>query len=293
MVILSITLFKSENIRSQDHLEIGNQWIHEYYEILGPGVYTNHKIDSITITKDTLINNKTYFQLISTRKHLCGIFGSSEYLREEENKIYRLAKDSQTEFLLIDFNEQDSYEIKSENGPEVIEAEAIIDSFGTTTFPSGHIVETQFMKIINNQSYDDETQYAVHRKIGFLNPGLLFPDIGTGLCDFFQRTQKFKCFISNQDTIKFTETDCFEFTIINSTTDVKIEQIELHPNPTFDYVNLPNNLKFLKSHNVNGLEVSIIELENKLNLANLKKGIYIITMENSSGEKFISKVVKL
>lgn len=284
----------SNNLRSQNFLETGNQWIFEFYNVVGPTATYNHKIDSITITKDTIINNKNYFQLESTRSHYCGIFSSLEYLREEEDKIYRLSKDFQSEYLMLDFKEVDSYLMQTDSGFGFIESEVIIDSIGISIFPSGQEIETQFMRVLNNQSYGDEALYKVHQKVGFLNPGFLFPNIGTGLCDHFDKAIQYKCFISNQDTINFTERGCFDFNIIDSTNELFEEQIELFPNPTFDQINLPEGYMPLKVYDIKGIELQVPINQNTLDLSQLKNGAYVLILKNtSSNKRFVTKVVKM
>jgi len=284
----------SQSLLSQNFLDIGNQWVFEYYEALGPGAYINRKIETITITKDTFINNKVYFELVSTRAHLCDIYGISEFLREEEGKLYRLSRNAETEFLMIDFNEQVSYEITSETFGGSILSEAVIDSFGVETFPSGQQIETQYMRILNNLSYDDNTLYKVHNKIGFLNPGLLFPDIGTGLCDPSGKFILNKCFISNQDTIRFTDSDCFEFDILDSVEEFPIEQIEIYPNPATDFVTIPANLSVLRLHDMNGVEFKVKVNGNNIEIADLVNGVYFLIFEdNTSAKRLMSKFVKL
>ena len=98
-------------------------------------------------------------------------------------------------------------------------------------------------RALNNQSYEDDTPYKVYKNIGFLGPGLLFPDLGTGLCDF-QDGITFRCVATEKDTIHFTEFDCFELQIINTIKTVLPETIILSPNPASDFVTVPSGLIF-------------------------------------------------
>jgi len=294
-ILLMTFLMSLPNICvSQNFLEIGNQWLFETKEFIGPGVINYQKIDSITITKDTIINNKSYFKLEATVKELCWVFLEEEYLREEENKIYRLSRDKSSEYLMIDFEETDSYQIQAESISGDINGEAIIDSFGITLFPSGQEIETQYLRIINNESFDDDQPYKVHHKIGFSNPGILYPNVGTGLCDNFFSYQEFKCFISEGDTIQLTERDCFEFEILEATNDLALEQIDLHPNPSRDFVVIPESMEVQYLQNVHGQKQPLDFVDNKLSLELFHAGTYIVLLKNTLDDSMVlSKIVKI
>ncbi len=191
-------------------LQEGNQWIYEYTEVIVPSLY-DQTIETITVIGDTLINSYTYAILYATEPSPCGINGTYEYLREDGDKIYRLNRAKNQEYLMIDFAETDSYIMYFENGNmgnDIDTATVMIDSFGIDVLPDGKAIEVQYSHIINNQSYDDETVYKVYKNIGFVQPGLLFPDLGTGLCDPYPGTHvELRCHISD-DTLHFTQLDC-------------------------------------------------------------------------------------
>lgn len=216
-------------------LEIGKQWIFEdmhFSNIIFP--FSDTTIETITIIKDTIISGQNYSKLVLSRHPSCWNTGDVEYLREEGDKIYRLSRDYSQEFLMIDFSEDSTYTMLFDNYQSSADtAIAVIDSFGTEYAFDGTLLETQYMKILNNLSYDDETQYKVYKDIGFLYPGLLFPDLGTGLCDF-QDAVTLRCVVNGTDTIHFTEFDCFELQIILSTNNIDEDAFIISPNPASD-----------------------------------------------------------
>jgi len=294
LTIILVLFTIAFSVNAQNFLNIGDQWILEHKKFVGPNAVYYQKIDSITITKDTLINAINYLKIESTLSHLCGVYEETEFVREENGKIYRLFKDLESEYLMIDFDEQFAYSIGAEIGPQYLIGDAQIDSFGIYEFPSGQKIETQFLKIINNQSYGDDYQYKVHKGIGFLNPGILFPNMGTGLCDNFWETVINKCHISNGDTIRFSDIDCFEFDILDSTDQINSSRINIFPNPTNGLINLPQGFELFKITSMSGKTKPFSKDGEFINIDNLENGIYVMYFIDKSTEKItISKIVKI
>lgn len=291
-IIISITLCSTLAI-GQDFLSIGNQWIFEHKKFVGPNTTFYEKIDSISVTKDTFINDKTYFKLESTIPHICNIFKSVEYLREEEDKIYRLDNDLGEERLMIDFAAERNFTIQTNLLDNIITSEVIVDGIGTTTLPSGHELKTQNTRVLNSLSFEDNEPYTIYENVGFVNPGMLFPDIGTGLCDVFE-TMTLKCFLSSQDTFRFTNEACFSSDILDSTIDIVPQQEKLYPNPTLGLITIPNDHTVHSIYDLRGKKY-IAELKsNKLVLESFDPGIYIIILESNFGQELsYSKIVKM
>ncbi len=291
IAITIISFFLLNTASSQDFLKIGNQWLFEHESFFWP-IFKN--IESITVTKDTVIDNKLYFKLEASKRHVCHIFFETEFLREDNNKIYRLSRDKQREYLMIDFDAQTSYDITTDVGWDTIHSQVIVDSIGTTIFSSGQVIETQFVHVLNNQSYEDWAQYRIYKGIGFLCPGLLFPDIGTGLCDPFTEWMEPVCFISNQDTVWFSNSECYGIGIIDAIQETSISVINLSPNPTHGIIYLPDNHTLLSVTNIEGQQFEVNVKDHNININVLPNGIYVLLLKNNiSGDIKTGRIVKI
>lgn len=274
---------------TQDFLTLGNEWIFEYNEYIGSSAYLQ-SIESIKVTKDTIIGGLQYQKLESTRTAPCAIFRKVEFLRAENGKIYRRNEDLAGELMMIDFDATDSYEMLHEiaYGDQIIETTVLKDSIGIEILDSGDTLDIQYLRIENNQSYGDDPTYKLSRRIGFLGlRSLLFPDIGTGLCDTPQWAQM-RCHINGQDTLHFfKDVDCSEIYIVNSTNQINDSDIKVFPNPAKDHVVISSEEAVIKSfqiYNVNGLLVVEKELDQltnriEINASDWNKGIYYIHIQ--------------
>lgn len=270
LVFLLVTEAKSQNM-----LQTGKQWIFEdmHYSNLFFS-YSDTTIETITIVSDTIINNLEYKRVETSRHPSCWNANEVEFLREDGEKIFRLSFDHQQEFLMIDFAETMSYEMLFDNGGGSIDTgRVVIDSFGTEYAFDGTLLEVQYMRILNNQSYDDEQLYKVYKNIGFLQPGFLFPDLGTGLCDF-QDGITLRCIANGVDTIHFSEFGCFELPIINNTKEIKVESLILSPNPATDFISIPSGLIFLDIMDIFGLITIPDHDANRISIQNYSPGVY-------------------
>lgn len=294
ITFLFITICFLGQIQSQSMLEVGKQWVFEdmhYSNIWFP--YSDTTIETITITADTIINFQIYKKLVLSYHPSCWNTGDVEYLREEDEKIFRLSRNLDQEFLMIDFGEEAGYEMLFDNGAGVVDTgSVIIDSFGFEYAFDGTLLEVQYMRILNNQSYDDDTPYKVYKDIGFLYPGFLFPDLGTGLCDF-QDGIILRCVAFENDTIHFTEFDCFELQIINNIRQVHPEMVTLSPNPTTDYMTIPSGLVFLDLIDIYGAIYKPDSDSNRVYLNNFPEGIYLARFNDPTESKiYIGRIVK-
>jgi hypothetical protein len=275
-------------------LEIGKQWIFEdmhYSNIWFP--YSDTTIETITITADTSINSNLYKKVVLSRHPSCWNTGDVEYLREEGDKIFRLSRNLDQEFLMIDFGEEVGYEMLFDNGAGAIDTgTVIIDSFGIEYAFDGTLLEVQHLRVLNNQSYDDDTPYKVYKDIGFLYPGFLFPDLGTGLCDF-QDGIILRCVTTALDTIHFTGFDCFELHVINNINPVLPGIVTLRPNPTTDYVTIPLGFVFIDLVDHYGSLYRPDSDTNRIYLHNFPAGIYLLRFNDSVENKiYIARIVK-
>lgn len=277
---------------SQSMLEPGKQWIFEdmhYSTIWFP--FSDTTIETITIEKDTIINSQVYSKLVLSRHPSCWNTATVEYLREDGEKIFRLSRDHQQEFLMIDFAETTGYQMLYDNGLNTIDTgTVIIDSFGTDYAYDDTLLEVQFVRILNNQSFDDDTPYKVYKNIGFLYPGLLFPDLGTGLCDF-QDGITLRCVATQQDTIQFTSFDCFELQHIDHVSPIHTETVILYPNPSTAFILIPPGYDFLDMFHSSGIRMAPCIDSNRIYVDTLPAGMYVVRFVKG-GKVFVGVVMR-
>lgn len=274
-------------------LQEGNQWVYEidHWSWIH-FAYIDTTIETITIGTDTSINGLDYSKVIFSSVPACLNASPTEYLREDGNKIYRWHNGLQQELLMIDFDETVGYELIYNGYDDIDTGMVIIDSFGIEVVADGTPVDVQYLRIINNQSYDDYTTFKVYKNIGFIEPGLLFPDVGTGLCDVGNGLH-FRCHISGQDTIHFTNYDCFELPVINGTNDPAVEVLKIFPNPATDFVFIPEDVKFIDLINLSGQVMRVEEEPEMIQLSGIPTGHYIARFISSDGrEIYLGRVVK-
>jgi hypothetical protein len=297
-LFLSISWFALINtpVLSQSFLAPGNQWVFEdnIYVTGFPIPLVSQTIETITVGSDTIINQNIYSELTATVNEPCGVFSTTEFLREEGNRIYRLSHNHDMEFLMIDFDETDSYQLLYEPWfSEIDTATAIIDSFGIEILYDGTEVDVQYMHILNNQSFEDEAIYKVYRNIGFVQYGLLFPYLGVGLCDVYESIG-LRCQISGTDTLHFTEYDCFESSIINSVRNAEMNSIQLFPNPVSTEINIPSGMTLLDMMNMNGQRIKPDQHGNNINVNYLPSGQYYIRLFSyDKSELLLGRIIKI
>ena len=281
---------------SQSILHQGNEWIYEH-NIYTPGVgIESQTIEKISIGTDTVINNHTYTRLIASKEPPCRIYRTIEFVREDGNRLFRLGPDGQSEYKMIDFTDSVGYEMHfwSLVDPGSIDtAFTIIDSFGSEYVYDGTIVGVQYMRIFNNQSYDNDAVYKVYQNVGFVQYGLLFPDLGTGLCDVFEGT-RLRCHVTSKDTIHFTEFDCFESSIPDTTENLGWVKIELFPNPSYGEVYAPDELEVKGIYNIDGISQMFSQTGRTLSIDNLVPSVYIVILiSRNKSAVFYGKIVKM
>lgn len=283
------------NGSAQNMLQQGNQWIFEdqIWSFLH-GYNIDTTIETITVTGDTMINDKTYARLTLSRHPPCWNVTNPEYLRSEGSKIYRLSRDHSQEFLMIDYEETTGYEMLYDTYSGVIDTgRVLIDSFGIEYTFDGIPLDVQYMKIINNQSFDDSATYKVYKDIGFLYSSILFPNLGTGLCDFTDNIF-FRCAVIGLDTFHFTQYDCFELPIIDATKDITITEVNLQPNPAIDIVMIPDGYQLTGVYDLQGTYALPYHDDKTIDISYLASGMYIFQFIGPDGKRaFYGKVIKL
>ena len=273
----------------------GHAWIYEHneYDAL-PNPLVSQTFETITVGIDTLINDQTYTILNATLRDPCGVFNTKEYLREEEGKIYRLSWDLSQELLMIDKNELEEYLLPyATYHDEVDTATAIVESFTIEHTFDGVPVKVQNLQILNNGSIGDEEIFKMYEDIGFVQYGLLFPNLGTGLCDV-SSSFRLRCFTDGTDTLHFRELGCFESELIISTKEVDLDHIQLSPNPATDRLEIPVGFVFLSITDLNGRSVSPGIADAFIELDGLPAGYYLVRFISTDQRKMVSgRFVKL
>lgn len=289
LILISSCIFGGSCF-SQNFLEQGKQWVYEYNDYFGPGF--TQTIETITVGNDTVIEGNTYYKMEITENHPCGIFRDVEFLREEGNRIYRRSQREDREFLMIDFAETENYElpydVKWVGEGSVDTGTAVIDSFGMETAYDGTPFEVQYLHILNNQSYEDLAAYKVYANLGFVQYGLLFPNLSTGLCDVSESVS-LRCLISGQDSVRFTEYDCFE--IVSSTRDIVRGEVRLYPNPTAGQLTVPEAYTVLRALDISGRDVDYELSGNTLELLARTPGIYFLLLEDNSQSLYTARII--
>jgi hypothetical protein len=208
-------------------------------------------------------------------------------------KYYRLSEDHTQEFLMIDFDETAGYEMLFDNlGGGIDTAEAIIDSFGVELAKDGTPMDVQYMRIHNNQSFDDDTEYKVYRNVGFVQYGLLFPDLGTGLCDVMVGIE-LRCYVDGQDTVHFTEFGCNEITLMNATHDAALSSIQLSTNPALDEIYLPGGYDLNVVYTIQGQQIVARQTGNTVYTGSWPAGVYVLWLTSSDQKEVrVGRIIK-
>jgi uncharacterized repeat protein (TIGR01451 family) len=277
-------------------LVAGRKWIYAYetYEAL-PDPLVSQTFETITVEADTTMNGLVYSRMEITKEEPCGIFWETEYLREDEGKIYRLSRDLIQEFLMIDFNETQSYEILFESsGGQLDTGIAVVDSFGMETTFDGLPIEVQYLHILNNGTYSDDAVFKVAKDIGFIGEGgLLFPYLGIGLCDVMEGI-RFRCHTNGIDTLHFTEFGCYESTLVSSEESIDDHTVSLFPNPATDRLVIPEGLIFLSMNDLHGRLVELSYSSGFLELGEIPAGYYLVRFVSPDQQKILTgRIVKL
>ena len=194
---------------------------------------------------------------------------------------------------MIDFSNQPSYDMTFEIYGDEIPTTVINDSTGTEFLPSGESIDLIYQRIINNSSFGDEAVYKLSEKIGYIEYGLLFPDIGTGFCDV-DLVVNLRCKISGTDTIRLTDLDCFEPSIKSSAKDISLKAPMVFPNPTQGIINMKGPYSILGIQNVAGSIMKFTAHSNKIDISTFPNGIYFLKLKDDRTlQIYTQKIVKM
>ncbi len=196
---------------------------------------------------------------------------------------------------MMDFTNQISYDMTYESSwfNSEVQTTVLNDSIGFEILSSGEQISLTYQRIINNSSFEDNAIYKLSKDIGYIEYGLLFPDIGTGLCDVYQNIN-LRCKISGNDTTRLTELDCYETSIISSTIDVVEGKPIIYPNPTHGTVKIEGNYKVISIQNSTGAPIEIPDLKNKIDLSGFPKGIYFVMLKRNYDNRINTyKIIKM
>ncbi|MDQ3015730.1 MAG: hypothetical protein M3R25_03270 [Bacteroidota bacterium] len=279
-------------VTSQKILQQGNQWIFEEMDWNLLQGFTDTFFVTITVEEDTLINGLTYSKVIYSNVPPCWNVRSTEYLRGDGSKIYRRSRDNQQDFLMLDFDETVGYTMLFDGSYNPLDTSFVqIDSIGPYVTGGGDIIEVQYTKVINNQAYGDESPYLIAKDIGFISLGILFPELGIGLCDFHDPTE-LRCAVIDGDTTHFTHYDCFELT--NSVIPIEVATYSFQPNPVSDYLQIPEGMKYLEMVSLTGHVIYPMVENGRLYFNDISPGYYVVRMISILDNRVVAgRVVKL
>jgi hypothetical protein len=195
---------------------------------------------------------------------------------------------------MIDFDETVSYPILFENMSGQIDTGlAIIDSFGMETLLDGKTVEVQYLHVLHNGSVEDEAPFKVYKNVGFVGyTGLLFPSLGTGLCDVMESLE-LRCYTDGIDTLHFTPFDCYEITLGSATKEIEFKEIMLSPNPAADEIFLPDGFLVEECWTILGQLLPFYQAGDKLDIRNWPSGMCFLKLRNLyTNDLGVSRIIK-
>lgn len=259
---------------------IDDKWIYEQEEYFGGG---NSLIDFVTFQiTDTFSNT-------NIKKYL---LDETDTVYIDNNKMYFWDSHYNEYIMYYDFDETSSYEIKYydpfRQSDEI--ATIVVDSISYKLFGVDSL-KTQHIHILNSGT-SEEYQEVVYEGIGAGHFGIKFL-LGCGLCDFNPYTTKLRCFSNKEKIYNFVDYACDSTWLLTNTSDIKIDDLEIYPNPTDEIVNI-NGLS-------NDVPYEIFTIDGKLfkkgmtknySLSIEDKGFYIVRLY-VSGAWISKKIVKI
>lgn len=274
--ILLVFISLSARPFAQSMLEEGNQWTFQEIKWTLAQGYVDTFLVTITVEEDTIIDGLFYSKVVHSHHPPCWNIRTTEYLRREGNKIYRRSRSMDQDFLMLDFDETVGYEMLFDGGHNPQDtAYVLIDSVGILQTSAGDYLNVQYVRVINNQATDDDAQFIIGREIGFIEWGIVFPQLGNGLCDFHDPIE-WRCAIISGDTTHFFAYDCFE--LISSTKNPPHGIYAFYPNPFEDYILIPPDMRFAELISITGQRIQLQKTGSSLYTGNLVQGFYVVRM---------------
>ena len=272
---------------------VGTQWTYTDY----PFTIGDITLKTMTLTEDTIIDNRTVYKLDGT----CGCHFLPEYLSEEGEKMYYFYKGAF--HLLYDFSlvAGDTLRISTTSVPEwmLVGIDTLlfaIDSVSSLPFNGEDLIVQHTRSVggidsIGNYTFglgysDFNSPWIEH--IGAKN--CLFP---MGLCE---EVDELRCFQTpSGETLNFT---IAESCLLNPTNDLENLKLKIYPNPiteSFQIENPEGNSYDLRIYDLNGRLIHQQLKERSANqtydLVNQPPGMYIVEI-NQEGKKGYQKIIK-
>lgn len=291
--LLIILVSLNIQVNAQEWDSIGTSLIYSQYSWTGSFVYPI-KFESISRDSSTgyieinEIHNET---LIETH---------TVYAEEEQVYLYNQYQD--TFNLLYDYSLIQGDTLYTRIGSYSYETELVyrIDSVYLTEI-DGQFIKTQKISAIPELNTFNVVwgSNIIYEGIG--NSTFYLP-LG---CCFDPWPGPLRCKITDMETIHFGDIPCDSVTIVNVFENNIDRQVTLFPNPFSNQITLEienvellqDKKTMLKIHDVNGREVFTtrkqIKESNLIELEYLEKGVYFVFLENSFGNIFIEKLVKM
>ncbi len=248
---------------------------------------------------DTLINDTSYYKLLTTRDSLASVWLDNGYIREDmqNRKVYYRLGDS-LEVLLYDFSAKVGDTIKTYDfNCEKSSVEIIVKNTNKVLL-GGKLRKQMYVYVLSPNS-ENYRGHAWIEGIGDINGLLRSTEYH---CPTNSIPEYLLCFLQNEELIyklpRYTYIlDCFVW----FSTDVNIEQftnnsdISIYPNPVNDYLvltSLNRTISLVEIFNVSGHKVYSQQHGNTIDVSSFSKGMYLLKVCDSSGQVSTFKVIK-
>ena len=284
------------SLHAQSMLSTGNEWTYTYQIIL-----SNSKQDYVpqvvSVVGDTILNSKTYKKVSFLYSGPCGIHDRIELLNEDSGKVYKYDKESNSDFLIYDFQEENAYVIKHRNDFNEIDSTLIvIDSTKQVSFGPSNF-EKQYISICY-PNLDDGTFPSCYQNeiIKYVGAEYFFIQDIEMLCDPSSFFIGLRCFKTDSLEINFTQSNCdTNYTSIQvSAKDYAKSKIHVYPNPTSGFLNIESDQKYnsISIVDINGKEIYKVNKSERIDISEFPNGIYLVKIDGSENFE-LKKIYKI
>ncbi|MDR1739457.1 MAG: T9SS type A sorting domain-containing protein, partial [Bacteroidales bacterium] len=280
-------------------LNSGNRWNQILQSAFGDFAMTY-------VTKlgsDTLINDTSYYKLLTTRDSLASIWLDNGYIREDtqNRKVYYRLGDS-LEILLYDFSAKVGDTIRTHDF-HCDKRDVVIIVKDTSEVLIGSKLHKQ-INVHVLSSNPENYEHGAYREhiwiegIGDISGLLKSTEY---LCPSNSTVEYLLCFLQNEELVYKSErsdvTDCFVWydEIVNIEQSTKHSDIAVFPNPADGYLiltSLTKTISLVEIFNVSGHKVYSQSHGNTIDISSFSKGMYLLKVYDNSGRVSTFKIVK-
>ena len=146
-------------------------------------------------------------------------------------------------------------------------------------------LDLQIAKLKQTYPYED-TSFGIGGKYIF-TPGITITD---AYCEYDNFTNALYVIVfgGNPKRVQVTK-----FSQVNlSTSETKIKNYSIYPNPTDRKIYFSNEIKSVKIHSMEGKNLKISYINKSIDFSGLAQGIYILTVEQRDGNIYTEKIIK-